>query len=76
MEKMTKLTAVIQREENFYVSLCPELDIASQGTTIEEARRNLLEAVELFLEVASDKEIERRLATSEFYVTPLEVAFG
>ena len=44
-----KLTAIIEREGNGYVSLCPELDIASQGNTIEEARLNLQEALELFL---------------------------
>ncbi len=72
---MQKLTAIVHREENLYVSVCPELDIASQGETVEEARRNLLEAVELFLDVASEKEIERRL-NSEVYVTSLEVAVG
>lgn len=72
---MQKLTAIVHREENLYVSVCLELDIASQGETVEEARRNLLEAVELFLDVASEKEIERRL-NSEVYVTSLEVAVG
>ena len=44
-----KLTALIEREGDGYVSLCPELDVASQGKTIEEARDNLREALELFL---------------------------
>lgn len=44
-----QLTAIIEREGDGYVSLCPELDIASQGDTIEEARVNLREALELFL---------------------------
>lgn len=65
MKTMQKLTAVINREENYYVSLCPELDIASQGETVDEARRNLTEAVELFIEVASEKEVARRLSISE-----------
>jgi predicted RNase H-like HicB family nuclease len=43
-----KLTALIEREGDGYVSLCPELDIASQGDTIESARDNLHEALELF----------------------------
>ncbi len=43
-----KLTAIIEREGDGYVSLCPELDIASQGDTIEQARDNLKEALELF----------------------------
>jgi len=61
------LTAIINREGGGYVSLCPELDIASQGDSIEEARDNLREAVELFLECASPVEIERR-AFQETYI--------
>jgi predicted RNase H-like HicB family nuclease len=45
-----KLMALIEREGDGYVSLCPELDVASQGKTIEEARDNLREALELFLD--------------------------
>jgi predicted RNase H-like HicB family nuclease len=56
-----KLTAITRREGNGYVSLCPELDIASQGNTREEARRNLAEAVEGFMEVASKAEVAERL---------------
>ena len=56
-----QLTAIIEREENGYVSLCPELDIASQGDTIEEARENLREALELFFETATPEEIQTRL---------------
>lgn len=48
-----QLTAIIERERNGYVSLCPELDIASQGETIEQARDNLREALELFFQCAS-----------------------
>ena len=70
-----QLTAVIEREGNGYVSLCPELDIASQGNTIEEARANLVEAVQLFLETASPQETQGRLH-QEVYVTHLEVAVG
>ena len=55
-----KLTALIEREGDGYVSLCPELDVASQGKTIEEARDNLREALELFLESASTTEIKQR----------------
>ena len=58
---MTKqLTAIIEREGDGYVALCPEFDIASQGDTIEEARKNLLEAEELFFSTASQKEIQSR----------------
>lgn len=70
-----QLTAIIEREEGGYVSLCPELDIASQGDTIEEARMNLREALELFFETASPNEIQSRLH-QEVYVTTVEVVVG
>jgi len=70
-----QMTAIIEREGDGYVSLCPELDIASQGNTIEEARNNLREALELFFETASPQEIKQRLH-EEVYVTRLEVAVG
>lgn len=70
-----QFTAIIEREDDGYVALCPELDVASQGDTIEEARRNLLEAVELFLETADPSEIEDRLH-SEVYVTQFALAVG
>ena len=38
MHKLQQFTAIIEREENQYVALCPELDIASQGETVEQAR--------------------------------------
>jgi predicted RNase H-like HicB family nuclease len=61
-----RLTAIIQREGDGYVALCPELDIASQGETIELARDNLQEALELFLECASPEEIAERLRREGF----------
>ncbi len=70
-----QLTAIIEKEGNGYVALCPEVDVASQGDTVDDARKNLKEALELFFEVASDKEIEERLH-QEVYVTHLEVAVG
>ena len=70
-----QLTAIIEREGNGYVSLCPELDIASQGDTIEEARINLREALELFFETASPMEIQTSLH-EEVYITQVEVAVG
>ena len=70
-----QLTAIIEREGDGYVALCPELDIASQGDSIEEARRNLQEAIELFFEAASPEEVKQRLH-EEVYVTRLEVAVG
>jgi predicted RNase H-like HicB family nuclease len=70
---LKQLTAIIEREGEGYVSLCPELDIASQGSTIKEARENLREALELFFETASPEEIQQRLH-EEVYVTRLEIA--
>ncbi|NOU23398.1 MAG: type II toxin-antitoxin system HicB family antitoxin [Methyloglobulus sp.] len=55
-----QLTAIIHKEDDCYVSFCPELDIASQGSDIEEAKGNLKEAVELFFECASKSEITQR----------------
>ncbi|MGD0182159.1 MAG: type II toxin-antitoxin system HicB family antitoxin [Terriglobales bacterium] len=75
MKHIQQLTAIIEREGDGYVSLCPEVDIASQGNTIEEARKNLQEAVELFFETADRSEIERR-RHSEVFVTRLEVEVG
>jgi predicted RNase H-like HicB family nuclease len=70
-----ELTAIIEREGDGYVSLCPELDIVSQGGSIEEARDNLREALELFFEAASPEEVNQRLH-GEIFVTQVEVAFG
>jgi predicted RNase H-like HicB family nuclease len=75
MQTKRQLTAIIEREGAGYVSLCPELDIASQGETIEEARRNLQEALELFFETADPSEIDSRLH-DEVFVTRVEVAVG
>jgi predicted RNase H-like HicB family nuclease len=73
---MTKtFTAAIHREGDTYVSLCPELDIASQGDSVDQARDNLREAVELFLETASPQEIGDRLH-EEVYITSMEVKVG
>ena len=75
VKQVRRLTAFIEREGDGYVSLCPELDVASQGRTIEEARCNLVEALELFFETADPSEIQQRLR-SEVYVTPIEVTVG
>ncbi len=70
-----RLTALIQREGDGFVSLCPELDIASQGDSVEEARDNLREALELFFECASEEEVQQRLA-GDVFVTQIEVSGG
>ena len=73
MKTNRELTAIIEREGEGYVSLCPELDIASQGDTIEEARANLIEALELFFETASPQELSGRLH-DEVLVTRVKIA--
>ena len=70
-----RLTAIIEREGDGYVALCPEVDVASQGDSVDEARDNLTEALALFFETASAEEIDRRLR-GEVYVTHVEVATG
>ena len=70
-----QLTAIVEREGSGYVALCPEVDVASQGDSVAEARENLEEALALFFEVAPDEEVERRLR-SEVYVTHVEVTVG
>jgi predicted RNase H-like HicB family nuclease len=75
MKKVQQLTAIIEREGDGYVGLCPEFDIASQGDSIESVRANLQEAVELFLETADLVEVERR-RHSEVFVTRLEFEVG
>lgn len=66
------MTAIIERDGAVYVALCPEVDVASQGGTVQEARENLQEAQVLFFETASESEIVRRLR-SEVYVTRVQV---
>ncbi len=73
--KAHSYTAIVEKEGDGYVALCPELDVASQGATVEEATANLKEAVELFLESADPEEVRRRLHT-EVFVTRFEAAHG
>jgi predicted RNase H-like HicB family nuclease len=69
------MTAIIEREDDGFVALCPEVDIASQGATIEEARANLVEALTLFFETADEAEVTRRLH-NEVFITQVEVPIG
>lgn len=75
MSGSRQFTAIIEREGDGYVALCPELDIASQGDTVEEARVNLTEAIAMFFETADPTEVQRRLR-SEVFVTQVEVGVG
>ena len=74
MQRLQRLTAIIEREDDG-LALCPELDIASEGDSIEQARANLVEALTLFFEEASDAEITGRLH-NEVFVTQVEVPVG
>jgi len=71
----TMYTAIIEKEGDVYAALCPELDVVSQGATVEEATSNLREAIESFLECADPQEIKRRLRTDVF-VTRIEAKHG
>jgi predicted RNase H-like HicB family nuclease len=75
MKQFKQLPCIIEREGDSYVSLCPQIDIASQGNSVEEARKNLVEAIELFFEMVSPNEILAK-AYSEIYVTQIKVAIG
>jgi predicted RNase H-like HicB family nuclease len=72
MKNVQNFTAIIEREKNGFVALCPELDVASQGKTVEEAKSNLKEAIELLFEHASKKEIASRLKTDVF-ITNMQI---
>ena len=75
MPEARHMTAIIEREDDGFVALCPEFDIASQGSSIEEARANLVEALTLFFETASPSEVSRRFQ-SEVFITQVEVLVG
>jgi predicted RNase H-like HicB family nuclease len=75
MKSAQRLTAIIEREDDGFVALCPEFDIASEGASIEEARANLIEALTLFFETASPSEVARR-SHGEVFVTQVEVPVG
>jgi predicted RNase H-like HicB family nuclease len=75
MKLAQRLTATIEREDDGFMALCPELDIASQGASIEEARTNLIEALTLFFETASSSEVSRR-THNEVFITQVEVPVG
>ena len=65
-----ELSAVVRREDGIYVALCPEFDVASQGKSVEEALRNLKEALELYLE---DEDVEKPSKAEAPIVTIVKV---
>jgi predicted RNase H-like HicB family nuclease len=75
MKQTQRFTAVIKDEGDGFFALCPDLDIASQGSTVEAARENLIEAIQLFFEVADASEVQSRLRT-QLFVTTVEVPVG
>jgi predicted RNase H-like HicB family nuclease len=75
MTTALRMTAIIEREDDGFVALCPELDIASQGSSVEDARANLVEALTLFFELAAPSEVTRRL-NNEVFITQVEVPVG
>jgi len=73
MKILQNFTAIIEKEDGAYVALCPELDVASQGDTVEETKDNLQEAIELLLEHASKTELELRLK-KDLFITNMQIA--
>ena len=64
-----KVTAIVQKDDDWYVAKCLENSVASQGKTVEEAIANLKEALELYYEDLSTDIVEPR----QTFVTTLEV---
>jgi predicted RNase H-like HicB family nuclease len=75
MKPAHRLTAITEREDDGFVALCPELEVATQGASIEEARVNLIAALTLFFETAAPSEVVRRLH-GEVSITQVEVPAG
>jgi len=69
-----RFTAVITKEEKWYVALCVELGVVSQGRTIEEAKTNLKEAVELYIESFGTEDLPQ--SNEEVMLYPLEVVIN
>ena len=61
MDHKREFTAIIEREGDGYTALCSEVDVASQGDTVDEARENLREALVLLVERASPLELDQRV---------------
>lgn len=65
-----ELSAVVWKEERLYVALCPELDVASQGKSVEDALKNLKEALELYF---GDEDVKRPMKAEAPIVTIVKV---
>jgi len=73
VDMVKKFTAIIERKENGYIAVCPELNVTSNGETAVDARKNLQEVLESFYTTASLEEINNRFH-NEVYVTQVEIA--
>lgn len=70
------INAIIEKDKNGYFAFVPELKgCVSEGASFEEARANIKEAIELYLESLGEREIQS-IAAKEAMITPIEVAFG
>lgn len=67
-----RVSIIIEKEDSWFVAFCPELDVASQGKSIEEAQKNLKEAIELYLKHADPSEID--LPKEPPFVSALDIA--
>ena len=75
VSRARQMAAIIEREGDGYVPFCPELDIASQGSSIEVARATVIEVRTRFFETAPRSEVAR-LVLSEVFVTHVEIPIG
>ena len=69
-----QFTTIIQKEGRWYTALCPELGVASQGKTIEEAKKNIKEASELYLE--GEPVTAKRLKKEPAFITTFELKYA
>ena len=69
-----KFTAIINKEKKWYVSHCVELEVVSQGKTIEDAQKNLKEAVELYLE--DNPKVKTHLSKEAALITTFELQYS
>lgn len=69
---MRQFLVVITKEDDFFVARCPELNVTSQGETLEEAETNIKEAIELYIESFGTEDLPQQV--SKPYLTLVEVA--
>jgi predicted RNase H-like HicB family nuclease len=67
-----RFSALITKEDSWYVARCPELNVTSQGKNVESARTSLSEAIELYIETWGIP--EERPAEGESFWTTVEIS--